>query len=100
MVCRFSKLAVAGLTKLVQRFEETGSLEDRARSGRPSLWQTRSAGITAEKETLESESAAGTSCARKAGKLLGLPPPSIRNILHGVLNQYPYKLQSRHELLP
>ncbi|GFU53758.1 hypothetical protein NPIL_652101 [Nephila pilipes] len=30
-------LTVAGLTKLVQRFEETGSLEDRVRSGQPSL---------------------------------------------------------------
>ncbi|GFT58682.1 hypothetical protein NPIL_395161 [Nephila pilipes] len=45
-------------------------------------------------ETLTSESSAGTSSARKAGRRLGLPPSSIRNILHGALNQYPYKLQS------
>ncbi|GFS69054.1 hypothetical protein NPIL_693841, partial [Nephila pilipes] len=51
-------------------------------------------------ETLASESAAGTSSAREAGRRLGLPPSSIRNILHEVLNQYPYKLQSCHELLP
>ncbi|GFS73092.1 hypothetical protein NPIL_48091 [Nephila pilipes] len=30
-------LIVAGLTQLVQLIEETGSLEDRVRSGRPSL---------------------------------------------------------------
>lgn len=34
------------------------------------------------------------------GRRLGLPPSFIRNILHGVLNQYPYKLQSCHQLLP
>ncbi|GFT10266.1 hypothetical protein NPIL_699101 [Nephila pilipes] len=36
-------LTVAGLINLVQRFEETGLLKDRVRSGRPSLRQTRSA---------------------------------------------------------
>ena len=51
-------------------------------------------------ETLASESAAGTSSAREAGRRLCLSPSSVQNILHGVLNQYPYKLQSCHELLP
>ncbi|GFY44389.1 uncharacterized protein TNIN_108661 [Trichonephila inaurata madagascariensis] len=51
-------------------------------------------------ETLTSESAAGTSSAQEAGRYLGLPPSSICNIFHGVLNQYPYKVQSCHELLP
>ena len=93
-------LTVAGFTKLVQQFEETGSLKNRVRCGRPSLRQTRSAIAAAEMETLASESAAGTSSAREASRRLGLPPSSVRNILHGVFNQYPYKLQSCHELLP
>ncbi|GFT96806.1 uncharacterized protein NPIL_168841 [Nephila pilipes] len=92
-------LTVADLIRLVQQFEETGSFEDRVRTGRPSLRQTRSVRVAAEMETA-SESAAGTSSARKAGRRLDLPPSSIRNILRGVLNQYPYKLQSCHELLP
>ncbi|GFY62081.1 uncharacterized protein TNIN_170061 [Trichonephila inaurata madagascariensis] len=50
-------------------------------------------------ETLASESAAETSSAREASRRLGLPPSSKHNILHGVLNQYPYKLQSCHEFL-
>ncbi|GFT77636.1 DUF4817 domain-containing protein [Nephila pilipes] len=79
-------LTVAGLTKLVQRFEETGSLEDRVRSGRPSLRQTCSVRIAAEMETLASESAVGTSSAWEAGRRLDLSPSSIRNSLHGVLN--------------
>ena len=87
-------LTVAGLTKLVQRFEETGSLKNRVRSGRPSLRQTRSAIAAAEMETLASVSAAGTNNAQEAGRRLGSPPSSVRNILYGVLNQNPYKLQS------
>ncbi|GFT26746.1 DUF4817 domain-containing protein [Nephila pilipes] len=83
-------LRVADLIKFVQRFEETGSLEDRVRSVQPSLRQTLSV-----RETLASESSVGSNSARA-----GLPPSSIRNILHGVLNQYPYKLQSCNELLP
>ncbi|GFS53783.1 hypothetical protein NPIL_54331 [Nephila pilipes] len=50
-------------------------------------------------ETLGSESATGTNSALEAGRRLGLPPFSIRNILHRVLNQS-FKLQSFHELLP
>ncbi|GFT38588.1 hypothetical protein NPIL_170341 [Nephila pilipes] len=44
-------LTVAGLTKLVQRFETTGSLEDRVRCGRPSLRQIPSARVADEMET-------------------------------------------------
>ncbi|GFT40396.1 DUF4817 domain-containing protein [Nephila pilipes] len=86
---RKRSLIVAGLTKYLQRFEGTGLLQDRVRSGRPDLRQAR----CSQNETLASESAAGTSNAREAGRRLGLPPSSIRNLLHGVLNQYPYKLR-------
>ncbi|GFT06848.1 hypothetical protein NPIL_563091, partial [Nephila pilipes] len=47
-----------------------------------------------------SETSVGNSIARDGGRRLVLPPSSIRYILHGVLNQYPCKLQSYHELLP
>ncbi|GFU07945.1 uncharacterized protein NPIL_499611 [Nephila pilipes] len=92
-------LTVAGLTKLIHQFEEKESLEDCVKSGQPHLRQTRSALVTAEMETLASESAAGTSSALEAVRRLGLPPSSIRNILHGVHNQCPYRLQSCYELL-
>ncbi|GFS97516.1 hypothetical protein NPIL_676891 [Nephila pilipes] len=61
-------LTVEGLTKLVQRFEKTGSLKDRVRSGRPSLRQARSARVAAEMETLALESAAKTSSAREGAE--------------------------------
>ncbi|GFU89422.1 DUF4817 domain-containing protein [Trichonephila clavipes] len=82
-------LTPAGLSKFVKRFEETGKLEDRAR-----------ACIAVEMEAIASEAASGTSSAREAARRLGLPPSSVDNILRQILQLYPYKLQSCHELLP
>ncbi|GFW99020.1 DUF4817 domain-containing protein [Trichonephila clavipes] len=91
-------LTPAGLLKLVKRFEETGKLEDRAQAGRPCLKESPC--IAVEMEAIASEAASGTSSAREAARRLGLPPSSVRNILRRLLQLYPYKLQSCHELLP
>ncbi|GFV44193.1 DUF4817 domain-containing protein [Trichonephila clavipes] len=93
-------LTPAGLLKLVKRFEETGKLEDRARAGRPCLKEARAPCIAVEMEAIASEAASGTSSAREAARRLGLPPSSVLNILRRILQLYPYKLQSCHELLP
>ncbi|GFU73792.1 DUF4817 domain-containing protein [Trichonephila clavipes] len=92
-------LTPAGLLKLVKRFEETGKLEDRARAGRPCLKETRAPCIAVEMEAIASEAASGTSDS-EAARRLGLPPSSDRNIFRRILQLYPYKLQSCHELLP
>ncbi|GFX51910.1 DUF4817 domain-containing protein [Trichonephila clavipes] len=92
-------LTPAGLLKLVKRFEETGKLEDRARAGRPCLKEARAPCIAVGIEAIASEAASGTSSAREAARRLGLPPSSVRNILRRILQLYPYKLQSCHELL-
>ncbi|GFV55610.1 DUF4817 domain-containing protein [Trichonephila clavipes] len=86
--------------KLVKRFEETGKLEDRARAVRPCLKEERAPCIAVKMEAIASEAASGTSSAREASRRLGLPPSSVRNILRRILQLYPYKLQSCHELLP
>ncbi|GFW28516.1 DUF4817 domain-containing protein [Trichonephila clavipes] len=93
-------LTLAGLLKFVNRFEETGKLEDPARAGRPCLKEACSPCIAVKMEAIASEAASGTSSAREAARRLGLPPSSVRNILHRILQLYPYKLQSCHELLP
>ncbi|GFV31725.1 uncharacterized protein TNCV_2438171 [Trichonephila clavipes] len=51
-------------------------------------------------EAIASEAASGTSSAREATRRLGLPPSSVSNVLRRLLQLYPYKLQSYHELLP
>ncbi|GFT44097.1 uncharacterized protein TNCV_2111221 [Trichonephila clavipes] len=81
-----------GLLKLVKRFEETGKLEDRAQAGPPCLKEARAPCIAVEMEAIASEAASGTSSAREAARRLGLPPSSVRNILHRILQLYPYKL--------
>ncbi|GFX48203.1 DUF4817 domain-containing protein [Trichonephila clavipes] len=93
-------LTPAGLLKLVKRFEETGKLEDRAQAGRPCLKEARAPCIAVKMEAIASEAASGTSSAREAASRLGLPPSSVSNILRRLLQLYPYKLQSCHELLP
>ncbi|GFU85749.1 DUF4817 domain-containing protein [Trichonephila clavipes] len=92
-------LTPAGLLKFVKRFEETGKLEDRARTGRLCLKEARAPCIAVEMKAIASEAASGTNSAREAARRLGLPPSSVRNILHRILQLYPYKLQSCHELL-
>ncbi|GFX17920.1 DUF4817 domain-containing protein [Trichonephila clavipes] len=91
-------LTPAGLLKLVKRFEETGKLEDRARDGRPCLKETLAPCTAVEMEAIASEAASGTSSAREAARRTA--PSSVRNILRRILQLYPYKLQSCHELLP
>ncbi|GFX56537.1 DUF4817 domain-containing protein [Trichonephila clavipes] len=93
-------LTPEGLLKLVKSFEETGKLEDRARAGRSCLKEEHAPCIAVEMEAIASEAASGTSSAREAARLLGLPPSSVCNILRRILQLYPYKLQSCHELLP
>ncbi|GFY09683.1 uncharacterized protein TNCV_381771 [Trichonephila clavipes] len=85
---------------LVNRFEEAGKLEDPARAGRPCLKEACSPCIAVKMEAIAYEAASGTSSAREAARRLGLPPSSVRNILRRILQLYPYKLQSCHELLP
>ncbi|GFS84012.1 uncharacterized protein TNCV_2364191 [Trichonephila clavipes] len=74
-------------------------LEDRARAGRPCLTEARAPCIAVEMEAIVSEAASGTNSVREAARRLGLPPSSFRNILRRILQLYPYKLQSCHELL-
>ncbi|GFW89763.1 DUF4817 domain-containing protein [Trichonephila clavipes] len=93
-------LTPSGLLKFVKRFEETGKLEDRARAGRPCLKEARAPCIAVEMEAIAFEAASGTNSAREAARRLGLPSSSVRNILRRVLQLYPYKFQSCHELLP
>ncbi|GFW15050.1 hypothetical protein TNCV_983421 [Trichonephila clavipes] len=61
-------LTLAGLLKLVKRFEETGKLEDRARAGPPCLKEARAPCIDVEMEAIASEAASGTSSAREAAR--------------------------------
>lgn len=92
---RILPLTVTGIIKLVQRFEKTRTLEDHVRYGRPCLIKERLLLVAA----LVSSSASGRNSAREIARRLGLPPSSVRNILHGILNLYPNRSQSCHKYL-
>ncbi|GFV60174.1 DUF4817 domain-containing protein [Trichonephila clavipes] len=92
--------ATIALRKFRVQKNETGKLENRARAGRRCLKEERAPCIAVEMEAIASEAASGTSSAREAARRLVLPPSSVRNILRRILQLYPYKLQSCHELLP
>ncbi|GFV32906.1 hypothetical protein TNCV_1745481 [Trichonephila clavipes] len=62
------------------------------------MLKARAPCIAVEMEAIASEVASGPRSAREAARRLGLPPSSVRNILRRILQQYPYKLQSCHEL--
>ncbi|GBM02257.1 hypothetical protein AVEN_108806-1 [Araneus ventricosus] len=93
-------ISLKTILNLLRRFEETGSLEDRPRSGRLSLNAVRVHVVESVMEELASETSTGSSSAREAGRITGLTESSIRRILHGILNLHPYKIQALHQLLP
>ena len=88
---------MAGLLKVLQRFEDTGAVGDLERSGQPCLRNARPPFVPAEMEGLASELEAEISSAREVARRIGLPPSLVRNILHRILDLYPYRLQSCHE---
>lgn len=75
-------------------------MEDRPRSGRPALRADRVHVVQSVMEDMAAETSTGSSSAREAERRTGIPEASIRRILHGMLDLYPYKIQTLHQLLP
>ena len=50
-------------------------------------------------EDLAAEISTGSISARLAERRTRIPEPSIRRILNGILDLYPYKIQALHQLL-
>ena len=48
------------------------------------------------KEDLAVETSMGSGSVLKVEKRTGIPEPSIRRILHGMLDLYPYKILALH----
>lgn len=71
-------LTATGFIKLIQLFEETGTIEDRVTAVRPCLRKARLPHVAIEMEASASKSTAKTSSAREDARGLGLPPSSVR----------------------
>ena len=80
------------LTSLIKRFEETGSVEDRPRSGRPSVEDDS---IEMIKGIIEENPHAST---RKVSESVGLSQSTVEKVLRHHLNMHPYRIHVVHAL--
>ena len=80
------------ITDLIKKFEETLSLHDKPRSGRPSLEEDRQEPILDSLQTLQSESPYGVASSSQVSARTGIPAASVRRILRKSIGLYPYKL--------
>lgn len=90
----------SALNKMMKKFEATGSLASRQRSGRPS---TAAAVATTVEQTVQSMSAVaahGECSAREVSRQTGVSYGSVWRALRITLQRYPYKLQHNQELKP
>ena len=75
-----------------------GNLENRPQSGRPSSKANYVYMVQSDMEDLKASTSMGSLSAREIERrILEL---SIRHVLHGMLDLYPYKIQVLHQLLP
>ena len=97
---RKGPITPSALIKMMKKFESTGSLASRPRSGRPS---TTAAVVTTVEQTVQSMSAIsahGESSAREVSRQTGVSYGSVWRALRITLKMYPYKLQHNQELKP
>ncbi|GIY24947.1 transposable element tc3 transposase [Caerostris darwini] len=88
------------LKKMMKKFEATGLLASRQRSGRPS---TAAAVATTVEQTVQPMSAVaahGECSAREVSRQTGVSYGSVWKALRITLKRYPYKLQHKQELKP
>ena len=87
-----------GLILLVQCFEQTESIQDRPRSGGPWLSEVRISRVVSQMNTLREQSRSGlpvpVCSGREVSQNMGIQKTSVFRILNGLLQMYPYKLQS------
>ncbi|GIY89349.1 transposable element tc3 transposase [Caerostris darwini] len=90
----------SALKKIMKKFEATGSLASRQRSGRPS---TAAAVATTVEQPVQAMSVVaehGKCSAREVSTQTGVSYGSVWKALRITLKWYPYKLQHKQELKP
>ena len=84
------------ITRLVDKFETTGSILDQEKSGRPSLQGKRCAAV--ENALQHNVSELGCSSSRKISDETDIPHTSVYRILRNKLGLFPYKFTMLQEL--
>ncbi|GFW15805.1 uncharacterized protein TNCV_3583031 [Trichonephila clavipes] len=93
-------LTNAAVARMISKFEATGCLEDRPRSGRPSTRRNAAETVKDEMETVAGSSMHGEVSARAVARRTGIPYTTVWLTLRRTLRCYPYKIHRHHELLP
>ena len=89
---------LATVSNLVKKFEMTGSVQDRSKTGRPSLHDERSQLVSDALETTSSD--LGCTSTRKIEAATCIPQRSVHRILRNVLELFPYRLSRQQHLQP
>jgi transposase len=95
---RNDPFSIVTIQRIIQRFEETGSVEDRPRSGRPSLQKEREHVVETALRT--TTTAIGTSSTRRISEEANIPQSSVYRILVNKMKLFPYHLRISHALCP
>ncbi|GFW28369.1 uncharacterized protein TNCV_4640341 [Trichonephila clavipes] len=93
-------LTNAAVARMISKFEATGCLDDRPRSGRPSTRRNAAETVKDEMETVAGSSMHGEFSARAVARRTGIPYTTVWLALRRTLRCYPYKIHRHHELLP
>ncbi|GFT86357.1 RNA-directed DNA polymerase from mobile element jockey [Trichonephila clavipes] len=93
-------LTNAAVARMISKFEATGCLDDRPRSGRPSTRRNAAETVKDEMETVAGSSMHGEVSARAVARRTGFPYTTVWLALRRTLRCYPYKIHRHHELLP
>lgn len=84
----------SAIVKLIQRFESTGSVSDKPRTGRPSLLLDRSAIVMDELKEQKENHPLGLASASSISRATDIPRASVNRILKHHFRFHPYKLRS------
>ena len=89
---------VQTITKTIQTFEETGSIHNKLKSGRPSVSSEIVKRIESSNETGKANSATGCHSAHQIAKETGIPYSTVLKVLKTKLKLRPYHLHMVQEL--
>ena len=90
--------SAAALQKLVKKFDDTGSVLDAKRSGRPALSDISITEILNTSNELSAENVLNISSAREVSRRLDMPVSTVRKVMRKTLELHPYHLKVVHEL--
>lgn len=96
---RVGPCSLSSYQKLVSKFEETGSVTDAKKSGRPSVGtDVTVAEVLHETQNLANENQYGICSVNKVARRLEMSSTTVWRILRRQLKLYPYKIQILFEL--